>query len=65
MWRRGSLLEQQSCQRDVRLWLLAEHSAYRVSVRLDPSWRTYEVNGGHHIMIDEPDRLTEILLEVA
>ena len=33
--------------------------------KADPSWRIYEVNCGHHIMIDEPDRLTEILLEVA
>ena len=33
--------------------------------KADPSWRTFEVNCGHHIMIDEPDRLTEILLEVA
>jgi pimeloyl-ACP methyl ester carboxylesterase len=33
--------------------------------KADPSWRTYEVNCGHHIMIDEPERLTEILLEVA
>jgi pimeloyl-ACP methyl ester carboxylesterase len=33
--------------------------------KADPSWRTYEVNCGHHIMIDEPDRLTEILLEVS
>jgi pimeloyl-ACP methyl ester carboxylesterase len=33
--------------------------------KAEPSWRTYEVNCGHHIMIDEPDRLTEILLEVA
>lgn len=33
--------------------------------KADSSWRTYEVNCGHHIMIDEPDRLTEILLEVA
>ncbi|MGB7660501.1 MAG: hypothetical protein WBL96_19480, partial [Pseudolabrys sp.] len=33
--------------------------------KADPSWRTYEVSCGHHIMIDEPDRLTEILLEVA
>ena len=32
--------------------------------KADPSWRTYEVNCGHHIMIDEPDRLTEILLEI-
>ncbi len=28
-------------------------------------WRTYEVPCGHDVMIDEPDRLTEILLEVA
>lgn len=33
--------------------------------KADPSWRTYEVDCGHHIMIDEPDRLTEILQEVA
>jgi pimeloyl-ACP methyl ester carboxylesterase len=32
--------------------------------KADPSWRSYEVDCGHHIMIDEPDRLTEILLEV-
>jgi hypothetical protein len=28
-------------------------------------WRTYEVGCGHAVMIDEPDRLTEILLERA
>ena len=28
-------------------------------------WRTYEVPCGHDVMIDAPDRLTEILLEVA
>ena len=33
-------------------------------VKADPSWRTYEVPCGHDVMIDEPDRLTEILLEV-
>jgi pimeloyl-ACP methyl ester carboxylesterase len=38
---------------------------FHTRARADPSWRTYEVNCGHHIMIDEPDRLTEILLEVA
>ncbi|MBV9347150.1 MAG: alpha/beta hydrolase [Pseudolabrys sp.] len=27
-------------------------------------WRTYEVPGGHDIMINEPERLTEILLGV-
>jgi hypothetical protein len=27
--------------------------------------RTYEVNCAHHIMIDEPDRLAAILIEVS
>ena len=31
----------------------------------DPSWRLYEVPCGHDVMIDMPDRLTEILEEVA
>src|SRR5580704_2535590 len=31
----------------------------------DPSWRTYEVPCGHDVMVDMPDRLVEILLEVA
>ena len=31
----------------------------------DPSWRLYEVPCGHSVMIDMPDRLTEILLEMA
>ena len=30
-----------------------------------PGWKTYEVASGHDVMIDHPDRLTEILLEVA
>jgi pimeloyl-ACP methyl ester carboxylesterase len=29
------------------------------------SWRTYEVPCGHDVMVDMPERLTEILLEVA
>jgi pimeloyl-ACP methyl ester carboxylesterase len=33
--------------------------------KADPSWRTYEVPCGHDVMIDMPDRLTEILEEVA
>jgi pimeloyl-ACP methyl ester carboxylesterase len=28
-------------------------------------WRTFEVPSGHDVMVDMPDRLTEILLEVA
>jgi pimeloyl-ACP methyl ester carboxylesterase len=34
-------------------------------VQSDPSWRTYEVPSGHDVMVDMPDRLCEILLEVA
>lgn len=34
-------------------------------VKADPTWRTYEVPCGHDVMVDEPERLTEILLEVA
>src|SRR3984885_3300554 len=35
------------------------------AARSDPSWRTYEVACGHDVMVDAPDRLTEILLEAA
>ena len=31
----------------------------------DPSWKTYAVACGHDVMLDEPDRLTEILEEIA
>jgi pimeloyl-ACP methyl ester carboxylesterase len=34
-------------------------------VKADPSWRTYEVPCGHDVMVDMPERLAEILLEVA
>lgn len=33
--------------------------------KADRTWRTFEVPCGHDVMIDEPDRLTELLLEVA
>ena len=32
--------------------------------KANPNWRTYEVPCGHDVMIDAPDRLTDILLEV-
>ena len=32
--------------------------------KADRTWRTYEVPCGHDAMIDEPDRLADILLEV-
>jgi hypothetical protein len=33
--------------------------------KADPSWRSFEVNCGHEVMIDMPERCAEILLEVA
>ena len=33
--------------------------------RADTSWRVYEVPCGHDVMVDMPERLSEILLEVA
>ena len=38
---------------------------YYQAKKADPSWRTYEVPCGHDVMVDMPDRLVEILLEVA
>ncbi len=35
------------------------------AAKADPSWRTYEVGCGHDVMVDRPERLTEILLEAA
>jgi len=34
-------------------------------VKADPSWRTYGVPCGHDVMVDMPERLAEILIEVA
>jgi len=34
-------------------------------VKADRSWRTYQVPCGHDVMVDMPERLAEILLEVA
>jgi pimeloyl-ACP methyl ester carboxylesterase len=33
--------------------------------KADKTWRTYELDSGHDVMADMPDRLVEILLEVA
>jgi pimeloyl-ACP methyl ester carboxylesterase len=35
------------------------------ALRTNPSWRCYEVPCGHDVMVDMPERLAEILLEVA
>ena len=34
-------------------------------VKADKSWRTYEVPCGHDVMVDMPEQLAEILVEVA
>jgi pimeloyl-ACP methyl ester carboxylesterase len=38
---------------------------YYSAKRADASWRTYEVDGGHDVMVDRPARLVEILLEAS
>ena len=35
------------------------------AVQSDPSWRTHEVACGHDVMVDAPERLSELLLEAA
>ena len=39
--------------------------SYYAAKKTDPAWRTYEVDGGHDVMVDRPQRLVEILLEVS
>jgi pimeloyl-ACP methyl ester carboxylesterase len=34
-------------------------------VKADPSWRSYDAPCGHDVMVDKPEWLTKILLEVA
>ena len=35
------------------------------TLKADPAWRTYGLPCGHDVMVDMPERLAEILLEVA
>jgi pimeloyl-ACP methyl ester carboxylesterase len=35
------------------------------TVQADPSWRCYEVPCGHDVMVDMPERLSELLLQAA
>jgi hypothetical protein len=37
---------------------------YYENLKSDSGWRTYAVPSGHDVMVDMPDRLSEILLEV-
>ena len=34
-------------------------------LKASAGWKTYELPCGHDVMVDMPDRLTEILVEVA
>jgi pimeloyl-ACP methyl ester carboxylesterase len=43
----------------------AGYDAALAQAKADPTWRTYELPCGHDVMVDMPERLTEILLEVA
>jgi pimeloyl-ACP methyl ester carboxylesterase len=38
---------------------------YYAAKKADASWRTYEVDGGHDVMVDRSERLVEILLEAS
>lgn len=38
---------------------------YFEKLKKNPAWRTYSVPSGHDVMVDMPERLSEILLEVA
>ncbi len=40
-------------------------SGFLAQLGADPTWRTYELSCGHDIMVDMPERLAEILEEVA
>jgi pimeloyl-ACP methyl ester carboxylesterase len=35
------------------------------AVKSDPAWRSHEVASGHDVMVDQPERLCELLLEAA
>jgi pimeloyl-ACP methyl ester carboxylesterase len=39
--------------------------AHYTALKADPSWRLHEVPCGHSVMVEMPERLTEILLESA
>jgi len=44
---------------------MAAFDRFYANKKADPSWRTFEVDSGHEVMIDAPERCAEILIEVA
>ena len=45
--------------------VFAPTDAAFAKLQAEPGWRVYEVPCGHDVMVDMPERLTEILLEAA
>lgn len=43
----------------------AQFDKHIAELKATPGWKTYEVASGHDVMIDAPDRLAEILIDVA
>jgi hypothetical protein len=62
--RRRSGAAEQGADKSPRAGTLSKLST-RSGVKADASWRTYEVDGGHDVMVDRPERLVEILLEAS
>ena len=46
-------------------WANAAFPVFAEKVKDDPDWRYYEVECGHDVMLDEPERLAQILQEAA
>jgi pimeloyl-ACP methyl ester carboxylesterase len=46
-------------------WPEAIFDRYLSRCRADPAWRTFEMPCGHDVMVDMPERLAEVLQEVA
>ena len=46
-------------------WANAAFPVFAEKVKDDPEWRYYEVACGHDVMLDEPERLAQILQEAA
>jgi hypothetical protein len=42
-----------------------QFDAYFEKLKSDPTWKTYAVPSGHDVMVDMPERLSEILVEVS
>jgi pimeloyl-ACP methyl ester carboxylesterase len=45
-------------------WPQETFDKYLAVCKADPTWRTYELPCGHDIMVDMPERLAEVLVEV-